>query len=139
MTEQQARSLAVQHWLRKSADALDSAQSELQAGRFDFAANRADYAAFYSASAVLLARGQHFVKHTGVRAAVHQTLVKPGLVDLRLGRAFDRLFDARQRADYLALMEVQADEAASLASEAGEFVRAMHALVAPLAPSLDAD
>ena len=71
MTEQEARDRAVQHWLRKSADASESAQSELRAGRYDFAVNRAYYAAFYSASAVLLAQGRHFVKHTGVRAAIH--------------------------------------------------------------------
>lgn len=117
--------------MRKSADALESAQSELRAGRYDFTVNRAYYAAFYAASAVLLVHGRHFVKHTGVRAAVHQTLVKPGLIDSRSGRIFERLFDARQRADYLALTETQAEEAASMTAEAREFVAAMRALIAP--------
>ena len=116
--------------MRKSADALESAQSELRAGRDDFAVNRAYYAAFYAASAVLLAHGRHFVKHTGVRAAIHQTLVKPGLLDPRSGRIYERLFDARQRADYLALTETQADEAASMAAEASEFVAAIRTLIA---------
>lgn len=138
MTEQQERHAAVQHWLQKAADALESAHSEFRAGRFDFAVNRAYYAAFYAASAVLLAQGRHFVKHTGVRAAIHQTLVKPGLLDARLGRAFDRLFAARQRADYLALSDVPADEAASLAADAGAFVLAMRAFIEPLAPDPDA-
>jgi uncharacterized protein (UPF0332 family) len=138
VTGQEARHQAVEHWLRKSADALASAQAEFLAARFDFAVNRAYYAAFYSASAVLLAHGQHFVKHSGVRAAIHQRLVKPGLLDARLGRAFDRLFDARQRADYLALMDVSAEEAASMACDAGEFVQAMRTLIAPAAPPSDA-
>ena len=137
MTEEEARDRAVQHWLRKSADAAESAQSELRAGRYDFAVNRAYYAAFYSASAVLLAHGRHFVKHTGVRAAIHQTLVKPGLLDARFGRIYDRLFDARQRADYLALTETQAPEAVSLAAEATQFVVAMRTLIAPAAPAPD--
>lgn len=117
--------------MRKSADALESARSELRAGRYDFAVNRSYYAAFYAASAVLLVRGRHFVKHTGVRAAIHQALVKPGLLDRRSGRIYERLFDARQRADYLALTETQSEEAASMAAEAGEFVAAMRALIAP--------
>jgi hypothetical protein len=137
VTEEEARDRAVQHWLRKSADAAESAQSELRAGRYDFAVNRAYYAAFYSASAVLLAHGRHFVKHTGVRAAIHQTLVKPGLPDARFGRIYDRLFDARQRADYLALTETQAPEAVSLAAEATQFVVAMRTLIAPAAPAPD--
>ena len=110
----------------------------MRAGRYDFAVNRAYCAAFYSASAVLLAQGRHFVKHTGVRAAIHQTLVKPGLLDARFGRVYDRLFDARQRADYLALAETQPQEAASLAAEATEFVEAMRILIAPAAPAPDA-
>lgn len=137
MTEEEARDRAVRHWLRKSADASASAESELRAGRYDFAVNRAYYAAFYSASAVLLAHGRHFVKHTGVRAAIHQSLVKPGLLDARFGRIYDRLFDARQRADYLALTETQAQEAASLAAEATELVVAMQTLIAPAAPAPD--
>ena len=134
MTEQEAQDRSTRHWFRKSADALESARSELLAGRYDFAVNRAYYASFYAASAVLLARGRHFVKHTGVRAAVHQTLVKPGQLEARLGRIYDRLFDARQRADYLALAEIAADEAASMVVEAGEFVLAMQALTAATPP-----
>ena len=119
--------------MRKSAEALESSQSELRAGRYDFAVNRAYYAAFYAASAVLLAHDRHFVKHTGVRAAVHQTLVKPGLLDPRCGRIYERLFDARQRADYLALTEMHAEEATGMAAEASEFVAAMRLLIAPAA------
>ena len=78
------------------------------------------------------------MKHTGVRAAIHQTLVKPGLLDPRFGRIYDRLFDARQRADYLALTETQVEEAASMAAEASEFVAAMRTLMAPVAPAPDA-
>ena len=103
----------------------------MRAGRYDFAVNRSYYSAFYAASAVLLVRGRHFVKHTGVRAAIHQALVKPGLLDRRSGRIYERLFDARQRADYLALTETQSEEAASMAAEAGEFVAVMRALIAP--------
>jgi uncharacterized protein (UPF0332 family) len=138
VTEEEARDRAVQHWLRKSADALESARSELLADRYDFAVNRAYYAAFFSASAVLLAHGRHFVKHTGVRAAIHQTLVKPGMLDPRFGRIYDRLFDARQRADYLALTETQAEEAASMTADATEFVVAMRALIGRTAPAPDA-
>ena len=64
-----------EYWLRKAGDALQSARSEAQAGRLDFAVNRAYYACFYAASAVLPRMGKKFVKHSGLRAAVHQDLV----------------------------------------------------------------
>ncbi|OGA45733.1 MAG: hypothetical protein A3F74_08245 [Betaproteobacteria bacterium RIFCSPLOWO2_12_FULL_62_58] len=72
----------------RTDSALASAASELAARRYDFAANRAYYACFYAASAVLLVAGRKFTKHSGVRGAVHQELVKPGLLDATWGRAY---------------------------------------------------
>lgn len=88
---------AVAFWLDKADAALVSARAEHAAGRFDFAVNRAYYAAFYAASAALLHRGRRFTKHTGLRAAIHRELVKSGAIDAEWGRAFDRLFESRQR------------------------------------------
>ena len=128
MTQDEAQLKAAAHWFRKADDALASARAESTAGRYDFALNRAYYAAFYAASAVLILRGQHFVKHTGLRASVHRTLVKGGVLDTRFGQIFDRLFDARQRADYLSLATVTPDDALALISEAVDFVAQMKRL-----------
>ncbi|MBE9078957.1 HEPN domain-containing protein [Romeria aff. gracilis LEGE 07310] len=48
----------IDYLLQKASQALDSARSELQADRLDFAVNRAYYACFYAASAVMLQRGK---------------------------------------------------------------------------------
>lgn len=72
MTEDVARRAVAEYWMGRADAALLSAASELAARRFDFAANRAYYASFYAASAVLLVAGRKFVKHSGVRGAVHQ-------------------------------------------------------------------
>lgn len=62
---------AVSFWIARAEAALASARVEQEAGRDDFAVNRAYYAAFYAASAALLKRGHRFAKHAGVRSAVH--------------------------------------------------------------------
>lgn len=80
MTERDDTDQVVSYWFDKAETALSSARSERLADRSDFAVNRAYFAAFYAASAVLLARGQRFVKHSGVRAALHRDLVKSGLL-----------------------------------------------------------
>jgi len=80
MTREEARQAVIAHWIRKADSALASARSEFAAKRLDFAVNRIYYACFYAASAVLLKHGKKFVKHSGVRGAVHQDLVKPGLL-----------------------------------------------------------
>jgi len=119
----------VTFWLDKADAALASARAERSARRIDFAVNRAYYAAFYAASAALLHRGRTFTRHAGLRAAVHSELIKSGHVDPEWGRAFDRLFESRQRADYLAFGEFEQGEVEKLMADAAGFVSEMHALV----------
>jgi hypothetical protein len=66
---------------------------------------------------------------SGVRAAIHRDLVKSGRIHAEWGRAFDRLFEGRQRADYLAFGEFEPPEAEKLIMDAEGFVGAMHTLV----------
>lgn len=113
----------IRYWMDKARESLDSARAELDAGRHAFAVNRAYYAAFYAASAVLLARGERFVKHSGVRGAVHRHLVKPGLLGRELGLAYDRLFQDRQEADYVELSEFSEQEVREAIGQAVALVR----------------
>ncbi len=130
MTEEAARRAVAQYWMGRADAALSSADSELAARRFDFAANRAYYASFYAASAVLLAAGRKFVKHSGVRGALHRDLVKAGALDVAWGKAYDRLFEARQAADYLELFELEPAHAGELVDLARGFVGEMRRLFA---------
>ena len=109
MTEAAAIQDVVAFWMEKASEALQSASSELAAGRLSFAVNRIYYACFYAASAYFLAHKIRFTKHSGVRAAVHRDLVKPGLLTVEEGRLYDRLFLERQQADYLELAEFESD------------------------------
>lgn len=110
------------YWMEKSREALDSARSEFNAGRFIFAMNMTYYACFYAASAVLLKRGHKFVKHSGVRAAVHQQLVKAGLLSADFGKLYDRLFENRQEGDYLELVNFEEEQIAQAIKDATTFV-----------------
>ena len=122
MTQDEARRSVVHYWMRKADDALASARSEFSAGRIDFAVNRSYYACFYAASAYLLILGKRFVKHSGVRGAIHQELVKSGALDAKWGRAFDHLFESRQASDYLELYEHEKAQVTELLEQAEGFV-----------------
>lgn len=110
------------YWMEKAHDAIASAESELLAGRHTFAMNRAYYACFYSASAILLKNRRRFSKHSGVRAAVHQHLVKPGRIEVTLGKIYDRLFENRQEGDYLELIQFEEDQVRNAIQDATTFV-----------------
>ncbi len=128
MNKEEARRDVVEYWMRKSDAALASARSELASGRLDFAVNRVYYACFYAASAVLLKYGKKFVKHSGVRGAVHRDLVKPGMLQARWGKIYDRIFESRQAADYLALQEFKESQVIEMLPQAEGFVAEMRRL-----------
>ncbi len=129
MTKDEARRQIVHYWMRKAESALSSARSEYNAKRYDFAINRAYYACFYSVSAVLLQTGRKFVKHAGVRAAVHRDLVKKDRIEPEWGRIYDRIFENRQSADYVELHEFKATEVAELLEQAEGFLNEMKRLL----------
>jgi uncharacterized protein (UPF0332 family) len=93
MKGEKERREVVEYWMEKDKDSLSSARSEQAAGRLVFAVNRAYYGCFYSASAVLLNKGEKFSKHSGVRSAIHRSLVKTGEIDSSWGIFYDLIFN----------------------------------------------
>jgi uncharacterized protein len=86
MSEDQARAVVIDRLMAKSDQALQAARRDLAVGDVALASNRVYYACFHALSAVLLNERQQFVKHAGVRAAMHQHLVGPGRLSKDLGR-----------------------------------------------------
>lgn len=120
---------AVTAWMGMAAEALTSAHADLAAGRPRSTVNRAYYAAFYAVSAVLLSRGRHFVKHSGVQAALHRDLIVPGLLAPEHGTAYDAMFKLRLIADYTPT-DIATNEATRTLAEAQSIVAEMHRLLA---------
>ena len=129
MTSDQARAEVIAFWLGRSDEAIASALAELAAGRCAFAVNRAYYACFYALSAVLLAEGRKYAKHSGVRAALHRDFIRRGRLDSSWGRVYDRVFENRQRGDYQELVVFDAEHANALCEEAIGFVAQMRRLL----------
>ena len=117
------------YWMEKAVEALQSARSEQTAGRLTFAMNRAYYACFYSASAVLMNRGKSFKKHTGVRSGVRNALANEGLMDSSWSRFYNRIFESRQRADYLGFVHFSPEEVEDAIVGAEKFVAIMTGLL----------
>ncbi len=130
MTEQERRIATAQTLMDRAGEALSVARRE-QSLSPNASLNRAFYACFYAASAILLVDGQHFVKHSGVRAAVHRDLVRPGRLAPELGQVYDELYNDRGEADYLPSASFTPDDAAAALSKADRFVNAIRELLAP--------
>ncbi len=101
MSDSGHRTEMVRYWWDKAQESLSSARREMEAGSYSFAMNRLYYAAFYGVCAALLAREQSFGKHSGVRVAFHRQFIRTGVLDMKWGRLYDRLFEDRQEGDYV--------------------------------------
>lgn len=135
MNEEEARREAVRYWWGMAEEALQSARLDSDTELLHSAINRAYYAVFYAASAVLVERGLHFRKHTGVRSALHRELVKTGLLSVEMGSLYDRLFEDRQHGDYVVLAEFEPESVREKVESAGTFLNAVRSLIT----SLEAD
>ena len=129
MSEQGNIDDIINYWTEKSKESLESSRGEIAAGRLSFSVNRIYYSCFYIVCAILLKKGLKFKKHSGVRAAFHQHLVKPGLIVREYGLLYDELFEARQRGDYIELINFKKAQVEDWIERTEEFISAVKKLI----------
>lgn len=115
--------------LERADEALAATRELLQKRYFDSAASRAYYAAFYAATALLLAEGMAFSKHSAVIALVHQRLVKSGMLPVEHGKDLSWLFQLRTIGDYGGVTRVSPEDAERALEAATSFLTATRSLL----------
>ncbi len=108
--------------LDKAGHAIRAAQILLDAEERDFAAERAYYAMFYVAEALLLERGKRFRKHSAVHAAFGEQFTKAGLLESKYHRWLLDAFDRRIVSDYDTTGELSPHEVRETINRAKEFL-----------------
>ena len=116
------RAALVRYRLQKAERTVHQAETLATAGEWDGTVNRADYAMFYSAEALLAHRGLDARRHTGVLLLVDRELVTHGLVAAEQAARLREAYRLRQRADY-------ADEAPATADRGREVLAAARSFV----------
>lgn len=114
----------VKNRVNQSNDTLKDGYFLLNANRGNRTiVNRAYYATFYAALALLQTIGQTPRKHRGVLSLFDKEFVHPGHFDREYSKAFHRLFRLRQKDDYEFLDDVPREEAVEALSLSETFVR----------------
>lgn len=117
--------IEIQQYIDMAIDDLAAAKDNVQLGHLRVAVSRAYYAMFYSATAVLGSRGLWRSKHQGIIAAFGEHLVKPGLVEARLGRMLHGSFETRLDSDYAPQLDLNEAVVIDQITDAEEFVQQM--------------
>jgi uncharacterized protein (UPF0332 family) len=124
---------------QRAQEALRATKTLLAAGFPDFAAARAYYAAFYAASALLLAEGKTFRSHRGAIALIHRDYVKTRRLPVDIGRMLSTLWDLRSVGDYGGATHVSSAEAHRAQHDAQQFLETVRVLLPAYISNLGAE
>jgi uncharacterized protein (UPF0332 family) len=112
--------------LEQAEAALGDAQFLLDGGRSaQSVVNRAYYAMFYAALALLQKTGTIPSKHAGVIGLFDTQFVLKGIFSRELSQDFHRAFELRQTADYRALHPPSDEQARETLAKAARFVQCL--------------
>lgn len=89
------------------------------------AVNRAYYAIFYAANAMLSTQGLARSKHSGIISAFRQQFVKTGLIETEFSDIYGRVMDHRHISDYELDLAIDDDQAEIDLQDAIRFVDRM--------------
>jgi uncharacterized protein (UPF0332 family) len=129
MNESESKKTLIGIWLKKADEALASAELELNAGHTNFAVNRLYYACFYAVTAILLRDGKQFARHSAVKSEFVRTYIKPGRIDAKWNKVYQKLFDDRQEGDYIPTATFQASDVSASLHQAREFTDLIRGLI----------
>lgn len=130
MREDEIRIL-IQYRLDQARTALDDAQFLLEGGRGpQSVVNRAYYAMFYAALALLQKIGKIPSKHIGVISLFDTEFVLTGLFPRELSRNFHKAFELRQVSDYRIMERLTHSKAEETLAKARDFVEAVETYLA---------
>jgi hypothetical protein len=134
VTEKEKKAEIVRYWWDMAQESLEAARRELAAASCNFAMNRVYYALFYTVSALLLEEGRRFKKHSGVRAAFNQEIIKTGRMEQKHGDLYNEIFDERQVGDYVAFTQFDASYVQEKIDACAQFLADMRPLIKSLPP-----
>lgn len=87
-------------YIDRSRQAVETGKLVLAHEDYITAVNRAYYAIFYAANALLATKGLERSKHSGVIAAFRQHFVKTGIIEPEFSDFYGQAMDERHNADY---------------------------------------
>ena len=87
--------------------------------------NRAYYAMFYAALALLVTVDRHSVKHSGVIALFDQEFVRQNIISKELSKMLHQAFESRLEGDYKDNTKIDRSTASEILESADTFVKAI--------------
>ncbi len=109
-------------YMENAREMLEVARENLGNEHYSSACNRAYYAIFYAASALLYSKGKTYSKHSAVLAGFRQFFIKTGEFDKKWSDDYEFVMDSRHSADYDLYDSLRKDDVVMVVTKARELV-----------------
>ena len=109
-------------YMQHARQMLNVAAHNIADGFYGSAINRAYYAIFYAANALLVTQGLSRSRHSGVVAAFREYFVRPGAIEPEYSDIYGRVMDNRHVSDYEIEVPIAAEVATRDSNDALRFV-----------------
>jgi len=131
MSPDEARADVIAWSVERARIRLVAGERELDAGVPQLAADHAYYVCFHLLTAIFLQEGLTLKRHSALRSALHERLIRTGRLDRRWGSVFDRLAELRTKSVYAALFELDAETARAVLDDAGKLSVELRRMLPP--------
>ena len=126
------RQILIDYRLEQAQRTLEQARILAREEQWDGVVNRAYYAMFYAALALLLTKGLGSSKHSGVLSLVDREFVKPGIVHRNVSMMLRDAFNQRQKSDYSELIPTSESRAREILKNAERCIEQLSATIISL-------
>ncbi|NMB65414.1 MAG: HEPN domain-containing protein [Spirochaetes bacterium] len=107
----------------RALETLEEAKLLFNNNRLFATVNRIYYSLFYAVISLLLVKDLSSSKHSGVKGLFNKEFIKTGIVPVKYGEFYNKMFEFRQRGDYEDFVEFKKELVHEWLLMAEEFVK----------------
>lgn len=111
----------ISYRLEQSQESIQAAEIMFEKGMLTFAMNRIYYSMFYALQALFALQGLSFSRHGQVKGYFNREFIKKGILHVEMGKLFNKVFEYRQKFDYVDFAIPEKDMVSEYLEKAREF------------------
>ena len=111
----------ISYRIERSRESIRAAEIMLENEMLTISMNRVYYSMFYAVQALLALHKVSFTKHGQVKGYFNRELIKTGIFSVDMGKLYNKVFEYRQKFDYVDFAVPDRDMVSEYIEKAREF------------------
>ncbi len=111
----------ISYRMERSRESIRAAEIMLENEMLTISMNRVYYSMFYAVQALLVLHKVSFSKHGQVKGYFNRELIKTGIFSVDMGKLYNKVFEYRQKFDYVDFAAPDRDMVSEYIGKAREF------------------